>query len=93
MAFTGHLSSWFLKAERRRKKLQAVFHLIPVDIVVNMIAPSLTSHQADVFEYSQVLRNSRLGYTQKIGQSIDAKGVGVALPAKQFHQFEASRVC
>ena len=57
-----------------------------------MIAPSYTYQQADAFEYAQVLRNSRLRYTQKIGQGVDAKGVGVTLPAKQFKQFEASRV-
>jgi hypothetical protein len=64
--------------------LLTVFYLISIDIVVNMIAAPFTSHQAAVFEYSQVLRNSRLGYTQEIGQSVDAEGVGVALPAKQF---------
>ena len=69
-----------------------MFNFIPIDIVVNMIAPSFTSHQPDAFEYAQVLRNSRLGYAQKIGQSVDAEGVGVTLPAKQFKQFEASRV-
>jgi hypothetical protein len=59
---------------------------------MDVVTSPLALHQPCGSQHAQVLRNSRLGHSQKSRQGIDAEGIGVTLAAEEPYQLKAGRI-